>query len=84
MSGMGVLLCMCDRAAIEFLLHTQWSNSGSTSRSIHSKRGQAAFPPHPFSSKETYPRRLVHKITNVPVVYIGLDVWIWMGGNPGI
>ncbi len=25
---------------------------------------------------------LVHKITNVPVVYMGLDVWIWMGGNP--
>ncbi len=22
---------------------------------------------------------LVHKITNVPVVYMGLDVWIWMG-----
>jgi hypothetical protein len=25
---------------------------------------------------------LVHKITNVPVVYMGLDVWIWMGRNP--
>ncbi len=25
---------------------------------------------------------LVHKITNVPVVYMGGDVGIWMGGNP--
>jgi hypothetical protein len=25
---------------------------------------------------------LVHKITNVPVVYLGLDIWIWMWGNP--
>jgi hypothetical protein len=25
---------------------------------------------------------LIYKITNVPVVYMGLDVWIWMGGNP--
>ncbi len=25
---------------------------------------------------------LVQKITNVPVVYMRLDVWIWMGENP--
>ncbi len=24
---------------------------------------------------------LVHKITKVTVVYMGLDIWIWMGGN---
>jgi hypothetical protein len=26
-------------------------------------------------------RAPVHKITNLPFVYMGLDVWIWMGGN---
>jgi hypothetical protein len=28
------------------------------------------------------PKSLFHKITNVPVVYMGRDVWIWKGGNP--
>ncbi len=53
------------------------------------------FPPLLFSPSDSSPScykpslngswnflSLGHKITNVPVVYVGLDIWIWMGGNP--
>jgi hypothetical protein len=52
MSGMGVLLCMCDRGAIEFLLHTQGPIVGLHLRVFTVKEAQAPFPPHPFSSTE--------------------------------
>jgi hypothetical protein len=56
MSGMGMLLCMCDRGAIEFFLHPQWSNVGSTSWSIYSKRDPPSFPPRSYGSKRNVNR----------------------------
>jgi hypothetical protein len=39
-------------------------------------------PPHPYCTVLcTEQFRNQHKITNVPVVYMGLDVWIWKGVN---
>jgi hypothetical protein len=50
---------------------------------IHNTPVPVPNPPTPTSTPIILPLHLlslVHKISNVPVVYLGLDVWILMGG----